>query len=357
MEPFFLGREAFASMVAAIDGAQREVFIESYVLESDATGNVFREALERAAGRGVTVRVLADALGSIATAALYWRKLRKRGIEVRLFHPLLTHSWFLRDHRKILVVDRSLSFTGGMNIGKKYGSFGRHRHPGAWRDTHVRVTGSVSWELAIVFSEGWVRAGGAPFGIPPHDEKATVGTATILVLDSRPGRGHEETASTFSAIIAAAREAIWLTNAYFAPSRATLAALAAAARRGVDVRLLLPGLTDVPLVRHAGHGSFRRLLEAGVRIFEYQPEVLHAKTLVADSFVSVIGSTNFDFRSFHLNAECNLVILDDDTARTLANACENDMNRAAEISPAVWNRRNALHKAGDVVAKGLSPLL
>ncbi len=215
--------------------------------------------------------------------------------------------------------------------------------------------------MAVVFREGWERAGGTPFEIaplalPPDDAPPAAG-ASILVLDSAPGRGHEETASVLAATIAASRARFWLTNAYFAPRRDALPLLADAARRGVDVRLLLPGVSDVPLVRHAGHGSYRHLLRRGVRIFEYQPSVLHAKSLVADGYVSMVGSTNMDFRSFHFNAECNVVVLDAGVARLLEERFEADLACSAEITLAEWDRRTRLHKAGDSLARMLSPVL
>jgi cardiolipin synthase A/B len=356
VEVFFRGQEAFAAMQTAIAEARQEILVESYIWKDDATGQAFREALGRAAARGVSVRVLADAFGSFATRAAFWRGMRNRGIEVRLFHPLFPHLFFqpFRDHRKILVVDCRAGFTGGMNIADEYGS--SRARTGPWRDTHARVTGGAAWEMAIVFSEAWDHAGGSPLNLPVL-EPSGVGGASILVLDSRPGRGHGETASVLSAVAGAARRRIWITNAYFAPRRKAVEILGEAARRGADVRLLLPGRSDVSLVRHAGHGHYAALLDRGVRIFEYQAAILHAKTVVADDYVSLVGSTNLDFRSFHLNAECNLVVLDAATGRTFAAAFEEDLSHSVEITPALWSRRSVLHRLGDSVARRLGPLL
>lgn len=361
---YFDGSQAFAAMCAAIGEAREEVLLEAYILKDDAAGRALADALAGAARRGVAARVLADAFGSSATRGSFWRDLEKRGIDVRLYHPLFPYLWYqpYRDHRKILAVDRRVAFTGGMNIGEEYGSsLGHPKHGGFWRDTHARLEGPVAWEMAVVFREGWERAGGArfeipPLALPPEGEPAPPG-ASLLVLDSAPGRGHEETASVLAAAIAASRERFWLTNAYFAPRRDSLPLLAAAAGRGVDVRLLLPGVSDVPLVRHAGHGSYRHLLKRGVRIFEYRASVLHAKTFVADGYLSMVGSTNMDFRSFHFNAECNVVALDAGVARTLEERFTADLADAAEITLADWDRRTPAHKAGDTLARMLSPLL
>jgi cardiolipin synthase len=356
--PYFHGPETFEAMRAAIDGAREEVLVESYIFKDDATGRSLRDTLCRAVGRGVRVCVLADAYGSIATRRGFWKKMRAHGVEVRLFNPLFPHllTQPFRDHRKILVVDGTIGFTGGMNIGDEYGSSRRKGHRGPWRDTHVRVDGPAAWGMATVFTEAWLAAGGSAFEIPPLAPPEP-GGVPILVLDSRPGRGHGETASVLASIVAAARKRLWITNAYFAPRRRAVAVLGEAARRGVDVRILLPGISDVNLVRHAGHGNYAALLARGVRIFEYQTAVLHAKTLVADDFVSVAGSTNLDFRSFHFNAECNLVMLEAGTAHAFTEAFEADLAQSVEITPAVWARRSFLHRVGDTLARCLGPVL
>jgi cardiolipin synthase len=361
---YFDGAEAFTAMCDAVRDAREEVLLEAYILKDDAAGRALVDVLEAAARRGVAVRVLADAFGSSATRESFWRQMQERRVEVRLYRPILPFLWYqpYRDHRKILAVDRRVAFTGGMNIGEEYGSsVGPPRHGRTWRDTHARLEGPVAWEMAVVFREGWEGAGGERFEIPPlvrppRDVPPAEG-ASILVLDSAPGRGHEETASVIAATIAAARSRFWLTNAYFAPRRDALPLLADAARRGVDVRLLLPGVSDVPVVRHAGHGSYRWLLEHGVRIFEYRPAVLHAKTFVADATVSMVGSTNMDFRSFHFNSECNALVLDASVARTLEAQFEADLSHATEITRDAWDRRTRIHVLGDTLARMLSPVL
>lgn len=160
-----------------------------------------------------------------------------------------------------------------------------------------------------------------------------------------------------STISGAARRRLWITTAYFAPRVRAIGILGAAARRGVDVRLLVPGPTDVALVRHAGHGFFASLLRRGVRVFEYQPAILHAKTLVADGLLSVVGSSNLDLRSFEANAECNYVILDRGTAGRLEAQYEEDLAASREIEPAAWRRRGSLHRLWDATARRVSPLL
>lgn len=357
---FTEGEAAFRAMRDAIAGAEREVLVESYIWRDDSTGRAFLEDLAAAAARGVTVRVVADALGSAGTRREFWRDMERRGIDARLFHPLFPRLWsqLYRDHRKILVVDRAVAFTGGMNIGEEYGSVKPRHKDASWRDTHLRARGPVAWEMAVVFGESWDRSGGEPFPIEPMDP-ASQGRegARVLVLDARPGRGHEEAASVLAAIVGGARRRVWVTNGYFAPRPPAVEILGRAVDRGVDVRLLLPGKTDVALVRHAGHGFFQALLDRGVRIFEYQAAILHAKCLVADGEASVVGSTNLDFRSFHFNAECNLVILDRGVGERLEAVFEADLEQAEEIDAAAWRRRGLGHRVGDRLARMLSPLL
>jgi cardiolipin synthase A/B len=353
---FFGGPETFAAMIAAIDRAVKDVLLECYIFKDDATGRSLQEALARAVDRGVKVRVLADAFGSIATRRQFWNEMRDRGIEVRLFNPLFPQLFLqpFRDHRKILVIDEVTAFTGGMNIGDEYGS-SLSSHGGPWRDTHVQIDGPAAWAMAIVFTEAWNADGGSEIALDSLEPQ--VGGVPIMVLDSRPFRGTGEMASSLAAIVAAARSRIWITNAYFAPRRRAVDALGAAAQRGVDVRLLLPGRSDVKIVRHAGHGHYAALLERGVRVFEYQRAVLHAKTAVADDFLSLTGSSNLDFRSFHFNAECNVVMLDSEMGRIFAKAFETDLKSALEITREAWARRSLFHVAGDRIARSLGPLL
>jgi cardiolipin synthase A/B len=343
-------------MLRAVEEARTEVLLESYILKDDSTGQQFARELCGASRRGVRVRVLADGFGSLATKRAFWAELRESGVEARLFHPVwaLRHLKF-RDHRKILVADRKVAFTGGMNIGDEYGSSvlpSGH----VFRDTHARVEGPAAWEMAVVFEEGWTRAGGAPIGLAPLVAMGEPG-ASVLILDSRPGRGAQEVAAMMTAISGAARKTLWITTAYFAPRHRAIGILGGAARRGVDVRLLVPGRTDVPIVRHAGHGFFSALLSRGIRIFEYQPAVLHAKCLVADGLLSVVGSSNLDFRSFEVNAECNFLVLDPATAQRMEAQYQEDLNHSEEMHRQSWRRRRSFHRLGDSLARRLAPLL
>ena len=244
---------------------------------------------------------------------------------IGFLHPL--QLLFRRDHRKILVADRTGRLHGGHEHRRRVRVVAASAGEPLARHALPRRGLPAAEELAVVFQEGWAEAGGEPLILSPLASGAER-DPRVLVLDSRPGRGQKELASVFASIVAASREKLWITVAYFAPRHRALRILGGAARRGVDVRLLLPGKTDVAIVRHAGHALYSGLLSRGVRIFEYDAAILHAKTLVADGYLSVVGSSNLDFRSLEFNAECNFLILDDATGARLEAAFENDLAHA-----------------------------
>lgn len=399
------GEEAFARMRQAIGQAREEVLIETYILRDDRLGESVQGALIAAAQRGVRVCVLADAVGSLSTADRFWNTLEQGGVQVRLFHRFWHHPLeaLRRDHRKLLVIDRAMAFTGGMNIGEEYGSSIKRRRD-AWRDTFIELAGSVARELAAVFAEGWDRARGpvlpgleyvswsegvihAPVGVgslaamralparlqsrvqarlgkrrdqrrgrkvrregdAPEDD-----ASGIVVLDPRPGRGQREMLTVLAALVGAARERLWITTPYFAPPTRALTVLAQAAMRGVDVRLLLPSeRTDAPIVRHAAHGAYAYLLSHGVRVYEYQRATLHAKTMVVDGYVSMVGSSNLDFRSFWLNAECNVLVFDERCGQTLEAIYKTDLAGSNEITRDDWRARTPGHRLYDAFARAL----
>jgi cardiolipin synthase A/B len=397
------GAEAFRRMHDAIGAAREEVLLETYILRDDRLGDAMQRDLMAAAARGVRVSVLADAVGSFATRDRFWDRLSDAGVTVRRFHRFWHHPLdaLRRDHRKLLVVDRRIAFTGGMNVGEEYGSSRRHRHD-VWRDTFIELSGSVAQELAAVFAEGWDRARGPALpglayiswadGVmhPPAGRRlsaralrsrvevqlakrrdrrqgrrvrrefdaaaaeAASDAPLITVLDPRPGRGQREMLAVLAALVGAARERLWITTPYFAPPTTALRLLVLAANRGVDVRLLLPSArTDMPLIRHAAHGAYAMLLRHGVRIFEYERAMLHAKTMVVDGYATLVGSSNLDFRSFWLNAECNVLVLDHRCGDDMDRLFAHDLTESTEITAAAWQQRPVGHRLLDAVARSL----
>ena len=348
---------ALDAMLELIARAERWVHFENYIIRGDRTGRRFADALEARARAGVPVRVLYDALGSLGTPRRFWRRLRQAGVEVRAFHPLLSLRPFellSRDHRKLVVADGTHAMTGGLCVGDEWaGDPARRRLP--WRDTMLAMRGSAVPALDRAFGRVWRRAG-AP--LPPDELAASVdgaGGCTARVVEGVPGGARVYRAVQLLAAGAAQR--LWITDAYLIPPAPLYASLLDAARDGVDVRLLVPGTSDVPVVRNFTRVGYRELLRAGVRVFEYQGPMLHAKTLVADDFVSLAGSSNLDFRSFHFNAECNVVMLDSETGRLYSERFEKDLESSVEVTAPVWSRRSVLHRSGDSLARALGPVL
>lgn len=394
------GAETFEVVLDAIARARDEVLVETYILRNDRIGTALCEALAAAVARGLKVYLLVDAIGSASTREDFWKQFAEVGVTVRHFHPILAAPLqiFRRDHRKILVIDRDIAFTGGMNIAEEYGS-SLKSHDEAWRDTFIRVEGSVARELAAVFAEGWDRAGGPPLPgleyvswsegvvLPPDGRFALSPRALrarfeqrlgqqldkrrgrrvarsrskpvpdadreIIVLDPRPGRAQRETLAIMAALVGGARERLYITTPYFAPPTRALRLIARAARQGVDVRLLLPARSDVAIMRHAAHGAYSYLLKRGVRIFEYTAAVLHAKTLVVDGHAGMVGSSNLDFRSFWLNAECNVLLFDNDCGAALEQAFFEDLRESTEITEQPWSKRTLRHAMLDGLARSL----
>ncbi len=339
LEIYVSGTLAFEHILDAINAAKKEVLIEAYVLRDDLTGHAFLNALDAAVARGVEVKVLADSFGSSHTRRDFWTLLKKSGTGVRLFRrphyaPLTLLP--IIDHRKLIIIDRKVAFTGGMNIADEYRN-GREGE-NAWRDTHICLKGGIVWELAVIFAESWIASGGDSLQIGGLSPKAGQGVRA-LVLDARPGRGQNEVFSAYAATMGAARHRLFITNAYFAPGRRMIRLLKKTVERGVDVKLLLPGYCDIPVIQTATKGYYRELLSAGVRIFEYQYSVLHAKTLVADGQAAIIGSTNFDFRSFNFNAECNVLLHEQQVAERMESIFDQDLKRAREVTLADWLKR------------------
>ncbi|HET7296410.1 MAG TPA: phospholipase D-like domain-containing protein, partial [Gemmatimonadales bacterium] len=282
---------ALDTMLAAIASARRWVHFENYIIRGDATGRRFADALAERAASGVGVRVLYDAFGSFGTSRRYWRRLVQAGVEVRAFHPLLTRhplDLLARDHRKLLVVDGGWGMVGGLCIGDEWaGDPARGRRP--WRDTMVAVTGPAAAVLDGAFARIWARAG-AP--LPPDElesDPAECGSSTARVVAGAPGRARVYRAVQLLA--ASARDRLWITDAYLIAPPPLYASLLDAARAGVDVRLLVPGTSDLPVLRDSTRMGYRDLLRAGARIFEWQGPMLHAKTLLVDHRWARVGSS------------------------------------------------------------------
>lgn len=298
------GDEVFAAMLAAINAARDSVRLETYIFSPGAIADRFCDALVRASERGVRVRVLLDAFGSLNVNESYWSPFKQAGGEFRWFNPLHLGRWTFRDHRKLLVGDESTAFVGGYNIAAEYEGDGVKR---GWRDLGLRLSGPLVRELADAFDAQFAAAD-MPHRLFTRLRKSSARQAIACpdgeLLLSGPGRGRNAIKRALLADLATARH-VRIVAAYFLPTVRLRRALMRAARHGAQVQLILPAKSDMTLSQLASHSFYHRLLRAGVEVYEYQPQVLHTKLVVVDHAVYV-GSSNLDARSLHINYELML---------------------------------------------------
>ncbi len=322
---------ALDEIIALISGAAGWVHFENYIIRDDRTGRRVAEALIERAAAGVRVRVLYDALGSFGTGHRFWRALRRSGAEVRAFHPIISgHPFdiFVRDHRKLVVADGARAMVGGLCIGNEWAgdpATGRE----AWRDTMLRVCGPAAAALDRAFAEVWQHAGPA---LAPEElavDPAECGGCALRVVDGVPFEGRIY--RTTQVIAAAARERLWITDAYLVPPAPLYAALLDAAKSGVDVRLLVPGASDLRALQRFTRVGYRELLRAGVRVFEWLGPMIHAKTLVADRRWARVGSSNLNVSSLLANYELDILADDTATADQMAAQFRRDLQESREI--------------------------
>jgi cardiolipin synthase len=343
------------AMLELIAGARHTVHFENYIIRDDRTGRRFAGAFAERARAGVRVRVLYDALGSRGTRGRFWRELRRAGVDVRAFRPIWTSGpfeAFSRNHRKLVVVDGREAMLGGLCIGDEWaGDPARRRLP--WRDTMVTVCGPAVAALDGSFARVWAEAG-APLPareFSPAPEPC--GTSTVRVVDGAPGLSRVYRAVQLLA--AAVTERLWITDAYLVAPPPLYAALVDAARGGVDVRLLLPGTSDVPIVRTFSRIGYRELLRAGARIFEWRGPMLHAKTLVADREWARVGSSNLNVSSLLGNYELDVVAECDSLSEALAAQFRHDAALSREIVLLERRRLPARLVGAPAVAAAVAP--
>ncbi len=330
IETLVNGDQIFPAMLQAIRGARQTITFETYIYWSGAIGQKFVDALVERAQAGVKVHVLLDWVGSVKMDAAMLDHMQQAGIEVERFHepgPANFGKLNNRTHRKLLVADGRIAFTGGVGIADQWQ--GNARNPEEWRDTHFRVEGPVVAQFQSVFLDNWMRATGKVLhGETYFPALKPVGAATAQMFSSSPSGGSESMQLMYMLAITAARRSIDLSNSYFVPDPLVVRTLVDAAKRGVEIRLLLPNThIDSEIVRLASRASWGPLLEAGIKIAEYQPTMFHVKSMVVDGTFTSVGSTNFDMRSFRINDEANLNVLNAEFG-----------SRQREIFAADWSR-------------------
>jgi cardiolipin synthase len=354
------GDEIFPAMLEAIRGARKTVLFETFIYWSGAIGDEFAEALSERARAGVKVHVLLDWVGSIKVDNRMVDTMREAGVEVHRFHPL---RWYNlgrinnRTHRKLLIVDGRVGFTGGVGIAPPW--TGHAQDEEHWRDSHYRVEGPVVAQMQSVMLSNWSKTTGRILhGEDYFPTLAEAGTQQAQMFHSSPSGGSESMQLMYLIAITAAVRTIDIASAYFVPNEMARIALVSALKRGVRVRVITPGRKiDQQTVRHASRALWGELLEAGMEMYVYQPTMYHCKVLVADGLLSSVGSTNFDPRSFHLNDEANLNVYDRPFAEHLTALFEQDLQRCKRVTLEDWQRRPALEKARERMAAWLAPVL
>ncbi len=325
------GAGTYEAMLTRIAGARRWIHLENYIIRDDGVGRRFAEALAARARDGVAVRVLYDWLGSMGTSRRYWRDLRRAGVEVRSFNPphlLQVFANLSRNHRKLLVTDGTGAVTGGQCIGDEWiGDPSRGLEP--WRDTGVEITGPAATALDAAFEQTWRVSGGVVPAAEHRPEVPAAGGAEIRVLVGEPGR--ERAYRTLEYLTAGSIQRLWITDAYLVPPPRLAQALVDAAQDGADIRLLVPGTSDIAVVRNLTRIGYRRLLRAGIRIYEWDGPMLHAKTMVADGRWARIGTSNLNASSLLGNYEVDVLIEDVKFAGEMEALFRRDLEQSLEV--------------------------
>ena len=356
VEVLLNGDQIFPAKIAAIRAARKSITYAQYVFEEGAPAADTAQALAERCRAGLPVHVLLDAVGALAMPVQYRDWMVEAGCQVASYRPLTPWTFDRvneRNHRRILVVDGVVGFTGGSGTSGKWS--GNGKQDGHWRDTDVRVEGPVVEQLQGAFAENWLEATGVALGGPAYFPRPleVKGGVDAQVVRSSPAGGSVAMYTMFLLAMTAARRSIYITNPYFVPDEKMVETLIQARRRGVRVVLLLPGAIDHNLVRQASRGGFGRLLKEGIEIHEYKPAMLHAKTMVIDGVWSSVGSVNFDNRSFQLHDEATLGVRSERFARELTEQFERDLRVSEEIRPGRWQGR-ALHQRATEAVLGLA---
>ncbi len=344
------GDEIFPAMTDAIRAAKSSVDLESYIFVNDRAGRLFADALIDAAKRGVQVRLLVDAIGG--RLGSLGEEMERAGVRVRTYRPIRLFSIYKigkRTHRKILVVDGRVCFTGGLGIENNW--LGDAGSPKEWRDTQVEAEGPVAAQMQAVFGEDWTYTTGEILGgerfFPPIEPAGKVLAQAIKVAR---GDGSSLAKMLYYVAIQSAQRSLHIQNAYFLPDRQVREALVAAVARGVDVKVMVPGRQiDLPYVRFASRLHYGELLRGGVRIYEYQPTMMHNKTMVADGLYTTIGSINFDARSMQKNEEESLAFYDPGVAAAMERIFDRDLRSCREVTYARWDHRGLAARLSETI--------
>ncbi|PUA19075.1 cardiolipin synthase [Glaciimonas sp. PCH181] len=359
----FDGPQTLNAMIEAISNAKNNINFETYIFDQDELGLRFANLLIEKQRAGVQVNIIYDGVGTLGTPAEFFDRMRNAGIKLAEFNPVNPLKrfgrWRLnnRDHRKILVVDGKIAFTGGVNISAAYANSSLFRSKKkasgsvGWRDTHIKIEGPAVASLQLSFMRSW--SGQASEDLPDLDYFPTLSNAgdkVVRVVISRP-RGDFSLYKAYIQAFQNAKTSIHITTPYFAPDSQMVQTLIDAAARGVDVKMIFPSVSDNSLVFQAGQSYYDQLLAAGIKIYRLKVAVLHAKTAVIDGVWSTVGSANLDIRSFLHNYEANVIILGDEFGREMENAFRDDLNTSEEITKQAWDQRSMADRIKEWAAR------
>lgn len=354
------GEQVYPAMFQAMEEARHHIHLQFYIVDNDVVGNQLRELLIRKANAGVEVRFIYDDVGSWKLPKKYIRSLREAGVKIDCFikvrFPMLSSKVNYRNHRKIVVVDGKTAFVGGLNIADRY--LNGTKILGPWRDTHLMLKGGAATGLQVIFMADWyfvskeILRGDKYFHALEHGKGKIVQIAA-----SGPDSDWESLSQAYFTAIASAHDKVYIATPYLIPNTEIGSAMKAAALSGIDIRILLPGRSDAIIPKWGTHSYVAELLEAGVKIYFYQPGFMHSKLMVVDGVFSSVGTANLDFRSMETNFEVNAMIYNERTARELEKHFMNDLRQSREIILSEWEQRPRLSKAKESFARLLSPLL
>jgi len=358
------GEQKFPEVLRSLQDAKDHIHIEYYIFEDDKIGNAIKDILIEKAKSGVKVRLIYDDFGSRSIRKNVIPELLEAGVEAYPFYRILfialANRINYRNHRKIIVIDGHIGFTGGINVSDRYINTEENKDQVFWRDTHVKITGTGAFYLQYLFICDWNFCADEALKIEPgffYEPKENGGDAVVQIAASGPDSDNPTILFSLIQAIGMAEEEILLTTPYFIPGESLLDALTVAALSGVKVILLVPDKSDSRMVAAAARSFYSELLVAGVEIYQYEKGFIHAKTMVSDQQLSVIGTANMDNRSFELNFEVNAVIYDNDTAEEMTRIFYQDLKVSRKIDPAEWEKRPLYKQLPEKLARLLSPLL
>jgi cardiolipin synthase len=357
------GEEKFPDVITALKNARHHIHMEYYIYEDDNIGNQIKDILIQKAAEGVKVRFIYDDFGSRSIRHTLVHELIAGGVEAYPFYKILfialSNRTNYRDHRKIIVIDGCTGFVGGINVSDRYINNGGKKKL-YWRDTHVRINGPGVYYLQYLFICDWNFSSGKKLPLEKNffcSTKSDKGQAVVQIAASGPDSDIPTIMFSLIQAIGMAEEELLITSPYFIPGESILDALNVAARSGVKVKLLVPGKSDSALVNAAARSYYGEILEAGVEIYLYRKGFVHAKTIVADGQLAIVGTANMDHRSFELNFEVNSMIYDDTIAGQLSDAFYADIKDAVKINPKTWAKRTLFKQLPEKLIRLLSPLL